>query len=347
MGWARFDDEYPRHGKIQSIPPAVRADAMALELAALCYSARVLSDGHISRAVTHSLALEVGFERRENVDSRRLNGAISALVEVGRWRANGAGGYVVHDYSEYQPTSSEVKERRAKETDKKRKQRAQQRLSLETSPGDKGDVSPALSPGDASRVGATGAGAPTRPGPSQTHREKTTSPAAVDPSTSPSTNSLDAAQDPEPEEPEEAAAAGEADDLAAAIQALRGFDERSWTSIGPLVEAIGAPEAASVLAEVKRRRNVENPVGLLKQLLEIKHRELVRAQVESSIAETPKPKLEQLHDDPEAYVRELGWKLPDDVLDSALEQLLPNDQGRRFELANLAADIRREQGAAA
>jgi hypothetical protein len=169
MSWAKFDDEYPRHQKIQSIPAAVRADAIALELAALCYSTRLLSDGRISTAVTQSLALEVGFEHRNRVDLRRLRRTISALIEAGRWHENGGSGYTIHDFPDYQPTSGEVKERRRKETEKKRKQRAQGRLSLDlsptSSPGDTEEPSRRDSPGDASRVGATGAGAPTRPVP--------------------------------------------------------------------------------------------------------------------------------------------------------------------------------------
>jgi len=165
MGWARFDDAYPIHPKVQRIPEAVRADAMALELAALCYSTRLLTDGFVPRGTAASLALEVGFSRHGKVDFRRLNRAVSALVSASRWHENGGSGWQIHDFNQYQPSADEVKERRRKEAEKKRRQRAQERLSLETSPETSPGDKTGESPGESSRVRASGAGAPARPAP--------------------------------------------------------------------------------------------------------------------------------------------------------------------------------------
>jgi hypothetical protein len=325
VAWARFDDEYPRHQKVQSIPPAARADAIAFELAALCYSSRVLSDGQIARAVTHSLALEVGFERRGNVDSRRLNRTISALLEAGRWRENGAGGYVIHDYDQYQPSASDVKERRAKEADKKRKQRAQGRMSLDLSPRDvppsvpqgQRPLSPDLSPGESSRAGATGVGAPARPGPSPTHRplgEKST------------------------------ALPGDRSKTTA-----NGLPVENERLVLELLAAIG-DDADEGTPAVVRSIAAKLPEGAIAKVLESVRSSRKRNRAEYAVAalqgewtdrhtDEHGSRLKELRREPEAWVRELGWKMPREVFDEALFRMVANED-ERIRLADLAADLR-------
>jgi hypothetical protein len=323
MAWARFDDEYPRHPKIQRIPAEHRADAMALELSAVCYSTKVLTDGFVSRAVVETLGLEVGFESKRGLNRRRLRTAIDALERAKRW-VSVQGGWQIHDYADYQPSASEVTERRRVERDKKRKQRENRQTSLDVSLGDKaGDanpVSPSVSPGDTSHVPATRAHAPAHPGPSHTHRPSEQKGLALTADRSETTaNGL-------PVEKERLTV-----DLLAAI----GKDADAGTPTTVRRYAAQLPEGAlaKVLESVrqsKARHKARYVVGALKDELE---------------AVAPRSRSAKLRGDPEAWVREVGHKMPADVFEEALAELLPENEDERIRLADLAADLRAESAA--
>jgi hypothetical protein len=97
MGWARIDDDFPNHPKVWRVGP----DGVALFLEGLCHAAKFLTDGLLPR---------------EDVERMRLvkRPLVSAakLVEVGLWEAEGDN-FRIHDYHDYNPTSQEVRDRRA------------------------------------------------------------------------------------------------------------------------------------------------------------------------------------------------------------------------------------------
>jgi hypothetical protein len=97
MGWARIDDDFPNHPKVWRVGP----DGVALFLEGLCHAAKFLTDGLLPREDVERMRLV----------KRPLVSAVK-LVEVGLWEAEGEN-FRIHDYHDYNPTSKEVRDRRA------------------------------------------------------------------------------------------------------------------------------------------------------------------------------------------------------------------------------------------
>ena len=100
MAWVRLDDQFFRNPKVI----AAGRDARDLYLAGLCYCGQGLTDGIIAPTVLRMLAADA--------DIDDVRGAATQLVSVGLWTEI-AGGYQVHDYHQYNPTSDKVKADRA------------------------------------------------------------------------------------------------------------------------------------------------------------------------------------------------------------------------------------------
>jgi hypothetical protein len=99
MTWTRLDDNVADHPKV------VAAGHLA-ELTyyrSLIYSNRFETDGFIAKAVVPSLSR--GFERQcwQIADT---------LLQARLWEEHD-GGYIVHDFHDYQPSKAQVQERRA------------------------------------------------------------------------------------------------------------------------------------------------------------------------------------------------------------------------------------------
>lgn len=107
MPWVKLSDDYPTHPKLLSAGPL----ALALDVAGLCYAARHLTDGLLTHAVARRI-LPMSAEEAE--------GAIGALVDVGRWEPV-EGGYRIHDYADYNPSRAQVLAERAADTARKRR----------------------------------------------------------------------------------------------------------------------------------------------------------------------------------------------------------------------------------
>lgn len=99
--WLKLDDNFHSHPKVL----AAGRDARDLYVAGLAYAAKHLTDGVIPEGAVATLAVMAGAE----VDGPA---AAARLVEVGLWE-EGAGGYQVHDYHDYNPSGAEVRERLA------------------------------------------------------------------------------------------------------------------------------------------------------------------------------------------------------------------------------------------
>ena len=111
MPWARFEDDYLGNQKLATLSTA----AIALDLAAIIYSARELRDGLLSLTDVETIAVLIHIRawRRPAVE----------LVRVNRWEPT-EGGYTIHDYLEYQPSRAQILAQR--EDDRIRKRRGAQ-----------------------------------------------------------------------------------------------------------------------------------------------------------------------------------------------------------------------------
>ena len=121
MTWVRIDEEFYQHPKVAAAGPL----ALALQVAALCYCNRNLTDGFIPWGVARSL-LSWEFLRPAEADDARgpkvykvsvccgMSGddvtsdfVTDLMCESGLWEQVD-GGFRVHDYLDYQPSKAEV-----------------------------------------------------------------------------------------------------------------------------------------------------------------------------------------------------------------------------------------------
>lgn len=95
MAWAKLDDGMPTHPKVMAAGPM----AFALDVAAICYSNKHLTDGFIA---THALpAVLPGMSSPKRHADK--------LVEVGRWDQVDTG-WQIHDFHDFQPTADHQRE---------------------------------------------------------------------------------------------------------------------------------------------------------------------------------------------------------------------------------------------
>ena len=95
MTWAKLDDGFPEHPKVIGLSDA----AFRTHVAAICYAARNLTDGHIPAAALLAV-------------SRGKPKAVAELHAAGVWHENGGEGYIIHDYLEYNPSKERVERER-------------------------------------------------------------------------------------------------------------------------------------------------------------------------------------------------------------------------------------------
>ncbi len=123
MAWVRLDEEFPDHPKVVTAGPL----AGWLHVCALAYCNRHLTDGFIPRAQVARLVnfdgvLELGTEDDTGPCDVRDWPDISPykladrLVAVGMWEER-QGGYLIHDYLDYQPSRAESQAQRKVKSD--------------------------------------------------------------------------------------------------------------------------------------------------------------------------------------------------------------------------------------
>ena len=114
--WTKLDDNLLDHPKVidagERLGPNGPALALGVYVIGLLWSNRHLSDGHLPAAVVKRFShvakpIEVATE----------------LVRAGLWEKNGAG-YTIHDFAEYNFAARDVKARRHRERDRKRRERS-------------------------------------------------------------------------------------------------------------------------------------------------------------------------------------------------------------------------------
>lgn len=101
MAWARIDDAFFNHPKVRK----AGKDAVIFHMAALCHSNAFTTDGFIADAMLELIAIQA-FQRK-------ANGLADRLVECGLWDRI-EGGYLIHDYLEYNYSKQQVEEIKSK-----------------------------------------------------------------------------------------------------------------------------------------------------------------------------------------------------------------------------------------
>lgn len=114
MPWARLDDMLPVHPKVRGLSDS----AFRLYVSAICWSNCNQTDGHIPSAQLQYVS-----------DVRRARYCADQLVQAGLWETD-EGGWRIHDYLEYQPSSAKVKHER----ELKRQRQERWRAGVDASP---------------------------------------------------------------------------------------------------------------------------------------------------------------------------------------------------------------------
>lgn len=114
--WARLDDALIDHQKVflagELLGPNGPAIAIGFYAIALMWSNKQLADGHLSKAVIKSF--------------RHVTNPLAvadALAKAGLFERNG-NGYVIHDYTDFNPRAVDVKTKRRLDAKRKAKERA-------------------------------------------------------------------------------------------------------------------------------------------------------------------------------------------------------------------------------
>lgn len=110
MPWVRFEDRFPAHPKVARLSDK----AFRIHVAAICWCSANLTDGHITADL---LPLAIGRQRVPKA-------AVAELVTAGLWEPDGANGYRVHDFTDYQPSRERVLAQRRADADRQARQRA-------------------------------------------------------------------------------------------------------------------------------------------------------------------------------------------------------------------------------
>jgi hypothetical protein len=117
MPWAKFDDRMPSNRKIRLLSDA----AFRLYVSSVCWCSEQLTDGRIATE-----------ELRIVSDVRDPEAAAGELVARGLWEEVD-GGWLVHDFHDYNPTAAAVRDERAKAAERQRRARDKARASREPS----------------------------------------------------------------------------------------------------------------------------------------------------------------------------------------------------------------------
>lgn len=121
MAWLRIDTGFARHRKIGRLPLAQRWQ----HLEAMCWCAEMGTDGQIATA-----DLSVIWPGMSRPAARRLAGQ---LVESGLWD-EADDGWEIHDWSVYNISSEEAKQRRDREAERKKAWRERRQKGTDVPP---------------------------------------------------------------------------------------------------------------------------------------------------------------------------------------------------------------------
>lgn len=111
MAWVKIDDQFPGHPKVGKLAPAWRPLAVFLHINGLCWCNQYLTDGRIPKAMISRLAAEVEYLEVHGQGLITTQRVADELVAVGLWEEDDEH-YIIHDFSEFQPSRREVQARR-------------------------------------------------------------------------------------------------------------------------------------------------------------------------------------------------------------------------------------------
>lgn len=141
MGWVRLDDKRALNRKLRE----AGFEARGLDEAALCLVAGDETDGFISDDSIAMLATAHSCRQPARL--------IAKLVQVGRWsRCDDQGGYIIHDYHDYNPTKAQLAELREKKREAGRAGGRRSSQARATAPATARGQPPATANGAASAV---------------------------------------------------------------------------------------------------------------------------------------------------------------------------------------------------
>lgn len=119
MGWAKFDDQFTDHPKVQSAGPM----AELLAMRAVIYSARYETDGLIREAALPRLTLGITAPKRQ----------IEALLRENLWEKCSEG-WRIHDFLDYHPSKEDREAERQAARERMRNVRANKPRSSDEVP---------------------------------------------------------------------------------------------------------------------------------------------------------------------------------------------------------------------
>lgn len=111
MAWVKIDDQFPNHPKVGKLSPAWRPLAVFLHVTGLCWCNQYLTDGRIPKSIVSRLGSEVETLEIQTQGPLTAQRVADELVAVGLWEED-TDHYIIHDFSEFQPSRREVEARR-------------------------------------------------------------------------------------------------------------------------------------------------------------------------------------------------------------------------------------------
>lgn len=114
MPWLRLEEGFAENSKVEALSDR----AFRLHVTALCHCARNLTDGLLSVKAVKVCGILAG-------NSRPMRN-VQELVDVGLWHEEGDG-WAINDFTQYNPSSDEVKQRRKANSERQKKWRESHR----------------------------------------------------------------------------------------------------------------------------------------------------------------------------------------------------------------------------
>lgn len=101
MSWLRIEGKAPQHPKIAPLSDA----AFRLHFTAMCWCVEHLTDGHVPFEIPKTLT--------STQRGKRLGDALKDLESRGLWHATPGGGWMIHDFLDWNPSAEETRAKRA------------------------------------------------------------------------------------------------------------------------------------------------------------------------------------------------------------------------------------------
>jgi hypothetical protein len=111
MTWAKLDDSFHSHPKVRMAWYRCPA-SIGLHVMCITYSADHETDG-----VVPAWFVAAFFQK-----PKELQAAVSTLTELGMWEQRDDE-FVIHDFLDYHPSKGELEKKRAREAERKRRER--------------------------------------------------------------------------------------------------------------------------------------------------------------------------------------------------------------------------------